>query len=213
MALQKLPTPRHVAGHMLAVTGKQLDNTIQTRTTLHHCMDCSIFEIATASYWSVAIGAAIGEGSCVQHDHADVLQAQVAVRHAMGLSILNLHIPSEFPHPQLPGISPSYFVPAAMQIAAVLWNPYIPGELVYACTDLSLYSLQLPAETAGGPGLQSDGTAKAPIPQPRMVVQALSKPGSVIERYPVALAFVDHPRRVYMATGTYIYSAEVRLSS
>lgn len=140
----------------------------------------------------------------------------MAVRHALGISILTVSIPtqvSEYPPNAHVDVSPTFFIPAAMQIAATLWNPLIAGELLYACGDLSLHSLQLPPHGSNcSPGAQRGIVPEVGIPQPRCVVSSLSASHVMIPKNTIALAILSHPRRVYLATASTVYYTDVRPS-
>lgn len=175
-------------------------------------MECTLFDIVPASYF--CLGTRVPVGTSQQHP-ATVDYTQVAVKHALGISIIDLAIPAQVsraaPHMK-PDVSPTFLIPAAMQVAAILWNPFIAGELVYACGDLSLYSLLLPRKgIAHHNGSLGASVSDRVVPQPRRVVRALAGTQQLLSKHPVALAFVAHPRRIYMASGSAIFFADVRL--
>lgn len=216
------------AGHMLAVTTRPDDQELRHNTALHSCMDCPVFDILPATCSCAGFPAA----SDPHRDQDNPSSQQVAVRHVWGISILDVTIPTqmtkEFPHAR-PVLSPALFIPAAMQVAAMAWNPLIEGELLYASGDGLLHSLQLAiggsslhqtTEKPFGPDAaarvagctQHSRCSTGALPQPRQVVTGL--PGhKTISKHPVSLAVVAHPRRVYLAINSSVYVADVRLLS
>ena len=187
---------------------------MEHQTVLHPCMDCPLHDILPAS--NVCRGAGTPGAEASGSQQASVKSTNVAVRHALGISILTVSIPtqvSEHPPHATVDVSPKYFVPASMQIAATLWNPLIAGELLYACGDLSLHSLQLPPQGSKfSPGVQRGIVSEEGIPQPRCVVSSLSASHMMIPKDTIALAILSHPRRVYLATGSTVYYTDVRPS-
>lgn len=190
------------------------DDTVQRQTFLHACLECTLFDIVPASYFCLGTRVSVSEAQTSQQHPTPVHNTHVAVKHALGISIIDLAIPAQLspasPHIK-PDVSPIFFIPAAMQIAAILWNPFITGELVYACGDLSLYSLLLPRKgDTRHSSAEGVGAPRGGFPQPCPVVHALGNTHQMLSKHPVALAFVAHPRRIYMASGSAIFFADVR---
>lgn len=212
------------AGHMLAVTTRPLDQELRHQTILYSCMNCSILDILPATRSCLRAGLPAETEPTSKAKVAMTANQPVAVRHAYGISIFDvevpLHITDTFPH-ATPAVSRSLLIPAAMQIAAMAWNPLIAGELLYVCGDLSLYSLQLASDgrsqkqastlQPGSSARGESGDLHGPVapPQPRKVVAGFPE-RQMVETHPVALTVLAHPRRVYVASESSIYVADVR---
>jgi hypothetical protein len=219
------------------------------QTQLTACAGCPIYQLAL-----VPSGRSSPQGTKPDKSTAGsnaALQQRLAVRHARGITLLHLTVPTLHPTPGHKRRSvqqatlrtrmwqATHAITSAGNIADMLWNPYIPAELLYVCHGGALFSLWLPSNLAqcstpdnARPQSRSKRRKRAPESiQAQQDVAAgplsgckLVAPlqahirrelevgdGPQVQR--MSLACASNARRIFMTSGRLLHVAQVRLWS
>ena len=108
----------------------------------------------------------------------------LAVRHTFGVSVFLLEANEQAETPRA-CLKPVCYVPAVMDVVALHWSLFLPGQLLYTCVNLETFLLQIgdvfrsPESAPGGtPTEKHARCSKADrVPsQPRLVVVSFSEP-------------------------------------
>lgn len=110
----------------------------------------------------------------------------LAVRHSLGISIYQLQPPEHSGAPRA-SLTPVWYIPAVMEVVALHWSLFLPGQLLYTCKNLCTFALQLDSASSSSRsapdstpkeqlGNCSEARAKkdGPHAQPRLVVVPVS---------------------------------------
>lgn len=139
------------AGHLLLVTTMPEDRTKPHDTVAFKCMSCSIFELkleprSSPNAHTPLHPACRSDSEARGVQHASNVMPRLAVRHSLGLSIYQLQAPQPTASSKA-ALIPLWYIPAAMEVVALHWSLFLPGQLLYTCTDLCTYAVSLGSQS------------------------------------------------------------------
>jgi hypothetical protein len=134
---------------LLVVTTVPSDTKESHASQAFSCMSCSILELQFEHVYSPNASSPQQPAchsrtmSTEKHrQHQTQQKRHLAVRHVLGISIYQLEPPSQTGAPRA-GLKPILYIPAVMEVVALYWSQFIPGQLIYTCRDRRTFALQL----------------------------------------------------------------------